>query len=434
MLYLPIVVKNSPANHLFLSYFSDKMFPNNILSRLDGLDEDTRQEIILYESLRGVSMDNFDEAFQYISKAISHKPLLISIVRKFANNGTFHYSKNALKKVFEELNIEHHLEPSEEFMLNDDINEFANWCCFNEVYGYMLKELVQWDCVKILKHLISQGFKIEKVAIDILRNGNYEMIHLLEQNYDLHNLPSYLSDTPHYDVIEWLKTNYDIDVPHPSNNLLYNFRKTDLNLAIDYDLSVCYGVFSKFKEIHYVIYWNSYKELILRDLVNILSHVKSFTTYDLYTSIETMNEEAFKIIIEKISKIDTIVPTKSYLLKTVVNSGNITFVRMVSEKLKEQLKDSFKYELLKHDSKRNTLLHTASKQSSKEVFTYVCEMIAREWSETMLLTMFYMKNSFGETPEDYLKESHDKPRWNVQRKTSKIVKGRYGKLNIKKSI
>lgn len=409
------------------------MFPNAILNRLDEFDEDKRQEIILYESLRGVSMSNFDEAFQYISKALSHKPVLISIVRKFAENCEKVPNKKALKKVFETLDIPHTLRPSKEFILNDDVGEFAEWNWFNEVDYDILKELVKWDCVKILKSLISQGTSLDKVKMTILKNGNYEIIHLLEQQYDLKSL-KYCPKIFHYDVIEWLKTRYGINVKPFSNSLLYHPRKIDLKLAIKYDLSVCYGSFNPQKTISWEVYWNAHKELIIRGLVNILSHVKSFTTYDLYIAIEMMNEEAFKIIIEKIPKIEPITATKSSLLKTVVNTSNMMFVRSVSEKLKERLKDDFKNELLRIDSKRNTLLHIASKQSSKEVFNYVCKMIERECSERTLLNMFSAKDSLGKTPTDYLEALHDKPCENIPTEVSIVHKGRYGKLNIKRVI
>ena len=362
------------------------MFPNDILSRLDEFDEDKRQEIILYESLRGVSMSNFDEAFQYISKALSHKPLFMSIVRKFAENCEKLPNKKALKKVFETLDIPHTLRPSKEFILNDDVGEFAEWNWFNEVDYDILKELVKWDCVKILKSLISQGTSLDKVKMTILKNGNYEIIHLLEQQYDLKSL-KYCPKIFHYDVIEWLKTRYGINVKPFSNSLLYHPRKIDLKLAIKYDLSVCYGSFNPQKTISWEVYWNAHKELIIRGLVNILSHVKSFTTYDLYIAI-----------------------------------------------VKERLKDDFKNELLRIDSKRNTLLHIASKQSSKEVFNYVCKMIERECSERTLLNMFSAKDSLGKTPTDYLEALHDKPCENIPTEVSIVHKGRYGKLNIKRVI
>lgn len=410
------------------------MFPNDILNRLNEFDEDKRQEIILYECLRGISMSNFDEAFQYISKAISHKPLLMSIVRKFSENCKNPPNKRALRNVFKALGIQDNLKHSEEFILNDDIEEFAKWSCFNKVSNKFLKELVQWDCVKILKQLISQGTLIEKACATILRNGNYEMIHLLEQNCDFENLPFHYIELFHYDIIEWLKTRYNIIVNHSSKSLLYNPNKTNLKLAMKYDLSVCYGVFSKYKNIQYKLYWNSYKELIIRHLVNILSHVDSFTTYDLYIAIEMTDEEAFKIIIEKLPKIEPIITTKNSLLKTVVNTSNMMFIRTISEKLKEQLKDDFQKELLRIDSERNTLLHDASKQSSKEVFDYVCEMITRECSERILLKMFSMKNFLGKTPIDYLETFHDKPCENILSEVSMIDYGRYRKLNVKKVI
>lgn len=410
------------------------MFPNAILNRLDEFDEDQRQEIILYESLRGVSMSNFDEAFEYISKALSHKPLFMSIVRKFSENSMRAPNKRALKKVFETLDIPHTLRPSKEFILNDDVGKFAEWNWFNEVDYDILKELVKWDCVKILKHLISQGTRLDKVARDIFENGNYEIIHLLEQRCDLESLKLHHVKIFHYDIIEWAKTRYNINIRHSTESLLFNHRKVNINLAIEFDLSVCYGSFNPQKTIFWEVYWNSHKELIIRGLVNILSHVKSFKTYDLYIAIEMMNEEAFKIIIEKIPKIESITATKSSLLKTVVSTSNMMFVRSVSEKLKERLKDDFKNELLRIDSKRNTLLHIASKQSSKEVFNYVCKMIERECSERTLLNMFSAKDSLGKTPTDYLEALHDKPCENIPTEVSIVRKGRYGKLNTKRVI
>ena len=260
------------------------------------------------------------------------------------------------------------------------------------------------------------------------------MIHLVEQNCDMSIRQVICADIPHYDIIEWLKTRYGIVVTPSSNNLLYHPHRKDLNFAIKYDLSVCYGSFGKFKGIPRALYWNSYKELIARGLVNILSRVESFETYVLYAAIEMLNEEAFKIIIEKIPKIEPIIPTKTSLLKAAIEAGNITFVRMVSEKLKEQLKDRFKYELIRIGAKGDTLLHTASKQSSKEVFNYVCEMISREWSERMLLMLFNTKNSLKKTPTDYLEALHDKPYENIPTEVSMIRKGHYGKLNIEKVI
>lgn len=228
--------------------FTLQMFPNGMLEDYrKNVSEDVYYESLLVETVLGISMSNYDEAVEYIRQALSHDPSLKRSLERLINDDDNIYNHKVAKRLAAEFEIvmrnpRIHMNKCFE---NDDVDGYIMYSMKHpQLARYAVYTAIQWDAVKILKHILLSKYrkddkKIQKLRKCALRNGNYEIIRILEQchaNFG-EKLPS-LKNTNHYEIIEWLKLNAceEIKLHVFEQSLMNNSKVNRYEIALKYDL------------------------------------------------------------------------------------------------------------------------------------------------------------------------------------------------------
>lgn len=255
-------------NFLFLVHF--QMFPNGMLESFrTKVSEDKYYEALLYESVLGISMSNYDEAVEYIRQALSYEPCLMSSLNKLINCDWHDdiYSNKVAKrlagefgielksprisidKCFEEDDVDGYRIFYDEKLPNmkfEDRNEAENWERPHDVFESAV-EAIKWDAVRILKYIISNDcinhdldqYAIQSLGGHAVRGGNYEIIHILEHcGADFGKCFGENYCRNHHDIIEWIAKNHGDD-KRPRvlrKSLMSNSKTSSYEIALEYDL------------------------------------------------------------------------------------------------------------------------------------------------------------------------------------------------------
>lgn len=371
------------------------MFPNGMLEKFrKTVSEDEYYEILLLESVLGISMSNYDEAVGYICQAISRKPYLKSSLERLVKDDII-YSFKVTNRLISD------------FKLNEECLEEPDYKCFEEddVDGYIKFSLehsksaleaaidaIIWDDPKILKHIISRGLNasdLQKLGEHALVSGNIEIIRILEQNgvnYENYDLKQF-DLMNHYDIIEWLVTNYGNDSkPHSFEvSLMRNPDIEHYNIVLKYDLPSIFDMEYLEEDRKSVV-----KDLIEYGCINTISKIDNYICSDLLYCVIRYQKDIFNVIFSKID--DVMLPCENGLniLQSAILTSNIDFVKPIVEKNHKIL--------FLRDRLKNNILHFCARQHSKEVFKYIISELSVKAQE-----MIIEKNKFEETPLDLLK-------------------------------
>lgn len=375
------------------------MFPNEILEDLrQKVSNDEYLETLFYESVRELSMTNYDEGIQYIHKAIDKKPYLLKSLKRMYDNGLYELSDKSKYLLFNEFKIPliQLPEPPHKCFFEDDVDDFIKWCLENpDKNTYMLAfNAINWDSVNILKYLIVNNdlkFYIQDLSNSALMFGNYEIIRLFEQcgaDYtQLATDETFMFCVSRCDIRNWLRVHYYDELEYfASYNILCCSEADKQTISILADLP------NVFNRNHLE---DNRRKRVMCSLIelrceNILTSIKEFTVDDLTLEIASYRKELFDIIFEKIANGTALCENGLNILQVSILAGANIFVEPIVKKYPEML--------FVKDNLKNNILHFCARQHSIIVFRNIRSMVPEKVTE-----MLNEKNVFGETPIDLLK-------------------------------